>query len=98
MEDNKELIFTTYTPYQFEKLIKRCIGVPAVEIKTKSISIDPQEKLSQTKAAEYLGITVATLINWKKKGLIPYYQADKSVFFIKTELLEALRKNPKINK
>lgn len=55
-------------------------------------------RLEQYEAAKFLGVTIQTLIRWKKENLIPYYQVGKRIFYIKSELLDALRKNPKLNK
>ncbi len=52
------------------------------------------DKLTQKEAAKFLGKSVNTLIDWKKKGKIPYYQIGRSIFFSKSELLKLARKNP----
>jgi len=62
------------------------------------IEKSPSKKLNQNEAAKFLGISVQTLIRWKRENLIPYYQIGRSIFFIESELLEALRKNPRLNK
>ncbi|MBC9795427.1 helix-turn-helix domain-containing protein [Sinomicrobium sp. FJxs] len=79
--------------------LKRVIRMVVEEIrKTEMISntpISPEEdRLTQKEAAKFLGISVTTLISWKKKGLISYFQVGRPVFFSKTEFLEAARKNP----
>ena len=51
------------------------------------------DRLSQKQAAEFLGVSVVTLIQWKKKGAIPYYQIATKPFYSKRELLEFSRKN-----
>ena len=56
------------------------------------------DRLSQKEAAVLLGITVQSLIKWKKKKLIPYYQIGRSVFYSKKELLQQARKNPRLVK
>lgn len=48
------------------------------------------EKLSRKGLAEHLGVTLTTIHNYKKRGAIPYYQAGRTVFFIKHEVDEAL--------
>ncbi|MBA7572520.1 hypothetical protein ES708_14303 [subsurface metagenome] len=87
------MLLTNYSREELKDLM-----IEAIDEKKTTKENKEQEKMSQYEAAKFLGITPATLINWKKKGLIPYYQIDKSVFYIKSELLEALKKNPKLNK
>lgn len=60
---------------------------------------DPEEeKLNQKQAASFLGVSQGTLISWKKKGMVPYYQLPGSskVAFYKSQLRETVRRNPKI--
>lgn len=83
--------------------LKRVVRMVVEEIrKTETIpagSIDPgEDRLTQKEAAKFLGISVTSLISWKKKGMVPYFQIGRSVFFSKKELLELARKNPKLVK
>lgn len=64
-------------------------------IDQSNINIE-DDRLTQTEAAELLGITVQSLIKWKQKKLIPYYQIGRSIFYSKKELLKEARKNPKL--
>ena len=57
-------------------------------------SISPEDdRLSQKEAADFLKISVTSIISWKKKGLIPYYSIGNRVFYSKSELLKVARKN-----
>jgi hypothetical protein len=53
------------------------------------------QRLSQKAAALHLGITEATIIDWKKKKKITYYQAPNSskVWYYKSELDQILQQN-----
>lgn len=56
--------------------------------------INPEEdRLTQKEAATFLGVSVTSLISWKKQGKVPYYQIGRSIFFSKAELLKISRKN-----
>ena len=57
---------------------------------------DSEGKLNQTEAAEFLEITEATLIAWKKKKLVPYEQliGTRKVVFYKSQLKSVRRQNP----
>ncbi|MGL5234630.1 MAG: helix-turn-helix domain-containing protein [Empedobacter falsenii] len=58
---------------------------------TKDIPED--DRLTQKEAARLLNISVVTLIDWKKKGLVPFYQVQRSIFYSKKELIEIAQKN-----
>ena len=60
----------------------------------KDSTIDPaDDRLSQKEAAAFLGISVTSIIQWKKKGKIPYYQIASRPFFSKKELLDVASRN-----
>lgn len=78
---------------ELKQLIKECL---------KELSVMPdvdEEKLTQLEAALYLEISETTLINWKKKGIVPYYQfpRTKRVYFLKSELRRAAARNTRRN-
>ena len=58
---------------------------------TKDIPDD--DRLTQKEAARLLNISVVTLIDWKKKELVPFYQVQRSIFYSKKELIEIAQKN-----
>ena len=77
--------------------LKRVVRMVVDEIKKNEIietNLAPtDDRLTQKEAASFLGISVTSIIDWKKKGKIPYYQIGKSIFFSKSELLKIARKN-----
>lgn len=93
------VLFYTHNKEDLVRAVKLVIN----EIrKTDTISdspINPEEdRLTQKEAATFLGISVTTLIDWKKKGKVPYYQIGRSILFSKSELLRISRKNPDLVK
>ncbi len=83
--------------------LKRVVKAVIEEIrKTETISdipINPEEdRLTQKEAAKFLGISVTSLISWKKQGKVPYYQIGRSIFFSKAELLKLARKNSELSR
>lgn len=82
--------------------LKRVVRMVVDEIKKNEIietNLAPtDDRLTQKEAASFLGISVTSIIDWKKKGKIPYYQIGKSIFFSKSELLKIARKNQDIVK
>ena len=69
-------------------------------IKTETISNSPinreEDRLTQKEAAKFLGVSVTTIISWKKSGKVPYYSVGRSIFYSKKELLDIARKNPQL--
>lgn len=51
------------------------------------------DRLSQTEAANLFQVTVQTIINWSKRGIISKYKLGNRVFYLKSELLEAAKSN-----
>lgn len=47
------------------------------------------DRISQTKAAELLEVTVQTIINWRKRGWIRHYKIGHPVYYRKSELILA---------
>lgn len=46
------------------------------------------DKKSQESAAKLFGVTVQTIINWRKRGLIKRYKIGQLVYYKKSELLQ----------
>jgi len=45
-----------------------------------------EDRLSQQEVAELFGTSVQTIINWKKKKILPYFQIGKRPIFSKKQL------------
>jgi len=67
--------------------------------KIRAIDNDASERMNQKEAAEYLGITQATLIRWKKSGRVPYDQLPGStkVTYHKSQLKAVIQRNPSLH-
>lgn len=57
-----------------------------------------KDRLSQVEATNLFQVTVQTIINWSKKGIICRYKLGNRVFYLKSELIEAARTNKGILK
>ena len=64
-----------------------------MDISQTTKDIPEDDRLTQKEAARLLNISVVTLIDWKKKGLVPFYQVQRSIFYSKKELIEIAQKN-----
>lgn len=65
---------------------------PSEEVKLNSFP-PIEDRLNQVQVAELFGKTVQTIITWKKKGMIPYYQLGKFPIFSKKQLTLVAAKN-----
>lgn len=45
-----------------------------------------EDRLTQKEVAELFGTSVQTIINWKKKKILPYFQIGKRPIFSKKQL------------
>ena len=85
-----ESIIISLDRRELKDLIKQClkeaVGMPSNE---------EELKFTQKEAARYLQISEPTLISWKKKGLIPYYQFPKTrrIYYLKSELKKVAGQN-----
>lgn len=52
------------------------------------------EKLTQQEACAFLGISQTTIIDWKKRHLIPFHQlpGTRTIYYFKSELIKAAKK------
>lgn len=84
----------THSKHDLEKIV-RLIVQELHKTNVGSIkSIEPgTDRLTQREAAKFLSVSVATIISWKKKNKIPYYEVGRSIFYSKKELLEIAQKN-----
>ena len=67
--------------------VKALIAEAVLEANNKIIKNNPldeeEEFLSQSQAANFLRVTIPTIIKWKKAKKIPYYQAGYKIFYKK---------------
>lgn len=77
---------------QLEQIVTRTIRSFEHRIEERKEHI-PDDILTQQQAAELIGVTVATLISYKKKRLIPFSQIGRRIFFSKRDLLLAAQRN-----
>ena len=53
---------------------------------------EEKEYITRKEVAKLLGISLPTLNDWSKKGVIPSYRIQSRVRYIKAEVLECLKK------
>ncbi|NHB70309.1 helix-turn-helix domain-containing protein [Perlabentimonas gracilis] len=57
-----------------------------------------EKPLSSRELATRLDVTNQTLVRWRQQGLLPYYGHGKHIFHFWSEVVDALRQHPKLNK
>lgn len=63
--------------------------VQKLGLNNKGPVITKGELINNEKCAELLGVSVGTLISWRKKGKIPYRQYGRSPLYCPEEVLHA---------
>ena len=82
---------------QIELIITRTLHSLEHRVEEKT-DHTPDDILTQQQAAHLLGVTVATLISYKKKRLIPFSQIGRRIFFSKRDLLQAAQRNSQLRR
>ena len=54
--------------------------------------------ISQVETARLTGVTVQTIIRWRKEGLLNPYTIKRKIFFRKSEVINAMRNNERLIK
>ena len=47
-----------------------------------------EELMTQKECAKFLGVTVGTLIIWRKKGKVPFLKLGRTILYSKTQILK----------
>ena len=91
-----KVLFYTHDKEDLVRAVRLVLNeIRKTEIVSEYNNTPEEDRLTQKEAAKFLGISVTSLISWKKKKLIPFYQVagSRSVFYSKSELLKVARKN-----
>ncbi|GGW43898.1 helix-turn-helix domain-containing protein [Arenibacter certesii] len=88
------VLFYTHNKEDLKRIVKMVVEEirKTEHINDSEINIK-EDRLSQREAAAFLGISITSIISWKKQGKVPYYQIGRSIFFSKSELLKIARRN-----
>lgn len=87
-----ELVITSRE--ELEKLIVKAVtlATKSNEAITRPVS---DERLNQTQAADFCGVSIQTIWRWRRKGLIPYekLKGSSKIFFYKSQLISVMQQN-----
>jgi excisionase family DNA binding protein len=87
------LITTSFAPDEFKLLIAECISKSVKdELQTLSAAPEQSNVLTRQQTSELLGISLPTLHEYTKKGLLPAYRLGCKVRYKREEVISALQR------
>jgi len=78
--------------YDLDALAEKIVSKFKSDTDQIAVESKSEKPLSQKQAAEFLGRSRQTLINWRKKGIIQGKRLGGRVYFFESELLEAMKR------
>jgi len=75
-----------------QKFVEVVIDKLNVQKTTQTTINSENDRLSQKQCAELLGVSVTTLISYKRKRLIPFFKIGSRVFYSKNQVLNTIKK------
>ncbi len=88
------VLFYTHTKEDLVRAVRLVMNEIRQTELIDTIIPEGDEKLSQKVASKFLGISVPTIIDWRKSGKIPrdaYMRIGRPVFYSKKKLIEIER-------
>jgi hypothetical protein len=73
-------------------LIEAFLEVQKTDLLTKPVS-DQGEKMTRTEASKFLDVHLQTMYNWTKSGILTEHGHGRKKFYLRGELIEAMRNN-----
>jgi hypothetical protein len=86
---NIQLVITTQDLQNFAMTLLSGISIS----EAPALSNEPEQPISQEEAMRYLGKSRQTLASWRRKGFITAHVLGGRIYFLKSELLSALKKS-----
>jgi len=86
----EQIILSSISLETFELLIKRSVTAALQIIKPIPDPLVDAQQFTIAELAVYLKCTKATIHAYKKRGIFPYYQTGRTVYFKKVEVDKAL--------
>lgn len=89
---SEKFFVTNYDRNEIVSLIREAFNVELAEhLKQQEGESDYNILLSRKEVAEYLKISLPTLHNYQKSGILKYHRVGSRILFKKGEILEALQ-------
>lgn len=83
----KNIMISNISTEELSEFLKRSIKEVLLEIKNMPNN-SIEELLDQKKAALLLGVSIVTLWDWRKKGILPFKKMGKRIYYSKIDLMK----------
>lgn len=92
-----EQVFFNVPLSKLEPVVKRWIREIHSEFQSEKVeSTDHREVLTRKETAELLGVSLVTIHDWSRSGIIHPYKLGNRTYFKRSEIMEVLNQsNPK---
>jgi DNA-binding transcriptional regulator YiaG len=97
--DRNNAVLYAFSKEDLERIVENVIDkIRRTELNSETNQIPEEDCLTQKEAAALFRVSVQSLIKWKKKGIIPFYQIEGSIMYSKKELLNLAKNRPELVK
>jgi len=79
------------TPDEIRAIFKDCLASVNLISKPAPPDKEVERPISQLEAIEFLGKSRQTLAAWRRKGVISAHRLGGRIYYLKSELLEAMK-------
>lgn len=86
----KRTISTTYEPEEFKAIIEEVI-LTVIEGLDLSVPQTETQLITRQQTADLLGVSLPTLGQWAKRGIIPSYRIGNCVRYKREEVINSLK-------
>lgn len=83
MTDNKNIVFLTVK--EFEQIIEQSVNKALNKIPEYNTELD---LIKRKEVAKIFRVSLVTVSDWTKKGLIKSYRVNRKIFYKKNEILD----------
>ncbi|MCC8358376.1 helix-turn-helix domain-containing protein [Salinimicrobium sediminilitoris] len=83
------------SPEELRREIRNDIRLELQELAEKLTPKEPEIWITRQEAAEFLGVSLVTIYNWSKEGVIHPFKIGTRIRFKKSEILKVLHNSNK---
>lgn len=91
----EQFFLTPISAADFWSGIRKIVTEVNAQSQVPQAAQEPQQKFSISGLAEYLDCSKATIHAYKRRGIFPYYQTGRTIYFKKAEVDAALANKKK---
>jgi len=84
-------LFTVFTENEIREMVQK--QVDEALSRTTTNQPEPTEFLTRNEVSDLLGVSLVTVWDWSKKGIITPYKINSRIRFKKSDVLESVYKN-----